>query len=231
MLRDKLPTNQMPDRDAISIPENYEISHILAFIDHNIVYFFQNYSNEINETTHENRITDCLINHFQICIHTQSDGFLPYYFHKNPTQEGSDSETDIGVYPTEKKQKVAPIIEFEAKRLSETSNNKEYVAGKRGGIERFKRGYHARYASICGMFGYVQSRTTEYWAQKINTWIDELARYNNDTTIDWSGGNEKLTAVNPFSRGEKCMSNNKRKGLENILIWHYFLDLTSQEVP
>jgi hypothetical protein len=224
MLRDEFLTDRILERDAISAPMDIEIVQILAFIDNCVGDFFTYYTT-VKDSEREKRTSEYLISHFQICNYEKSDGFIPYYFDKNPTQEHSDRETDIGVFPLVRKERVVPIIEFEAKRLSETSNNKEYVAGARGGIERFKRTYHAPNASICGMFGYLQSRTLEYWIQKINGWIDNLAQNNQDATIDWSGCNEKLTRVNSFFHVEKCISNNKRKGRKNICIWHYLIDL------
>jgi hypothetical protein len=227
MLKDKFMNSQTPEQDAISVPMDHEIIQVLTFVDNNIGNFFSYYAT-IKDSDSEDRTSDYLISHFQICNYEQSEGFFPYYFGKHPTQEHSDRETDIGVFPLARKQRLVPIIEFEAKRLSESSNNKEYVAGERGGIERFKRAYHAPYASICGMFGYVQSRTPEHWIQKINGWIDELAKTNQDATIDWSDGNEKLMKINSFLHGEKYISNNTRKekyGNKNICIWHYFIDL------
>ncbi|MDR1371125.1 MAG: hypothetical protein LBJ72_13535 [Dysgonamonadaceae bacterium] len=79
----------------------------------------------------------------------QLGGFPPYYFGKNPAQSQSGRETDIGVFLI-KSEKPITLIEFEAKRLSDTSNNKEYVCGKRGGIERFKRELHSSHLSVCG---------------------------------------------------------------------------------
>jgi hypothetical protein len=52
--------------------------------------------------------------------------------------------------------------------ISDTSNNKEYVCGKRGGIERFKRELHSSHLSVCGMFGYVQNDMPANWVDKIN---------------------------------------------------------------
>jgi hypothetical protein len=226
MLKDKFPDNQVPEKDAISVPENHEISKILAFIDNNIESFFP-YYNSIKDSDKENRTSDYLISHFEISNYEQSDGFIPYYFGRNPTQVESDRETDIGVFPLARKSKLAPIIEFEAKRFSATSNNKEYVTGERGGIERFKKGQHAPHTSICGMFGYIQLHTPEYWAQKINSWITELAATNQDAAIDWSGSSEKLTKVNSFTIWEKYTSYHTRKTIgKPIFIWHYLLDLT-----
>jgi hypothetical protein len=229
MLKDNFSNKQVPEEDSISVPADREITKILSFIDNNIEAFFP-YYNTIKDSDKENRTSDYLISHFEICNYEQSDGFIPYYFGKNPTQAQSDSETDIGVFPLARKSKLVPVIEFEAKRLSATSNNKEYVTGKKGGIERFKKGQHTPYASICGMFGYVQIHTPEYWARKINFWIDELATANQDATIDWSGSSEKLTRANSFTRGEKYTSYNKRKNNKSIFIWHYLLDLTIQGV-
>jgi hypothetical protein len=126
-------------------------------------------------------------------------------------------------------QKPIPIIEFEAKRLSESSNNKEYVCGIRGGIERFKRGHHSSHLKVCGMFGYVQSRTSEEWIKKINNWIKELSENNSDKTIDWSDESEFLYKSVSLPFVEKLNSANYRTlQKDSIQLWHYLIDLTGK---
>jgi hypothetical protein len=123
-------------------------------------------------------------------------------------------------------QKPLPIIEFEAKRFSESSNNKEYVCGLRGGIERFKRGHHSSHLKVCGMFGYVQSRTSSDWVVKVNNWIKELSKNNVDQTIDWTVNEEELAKVDSFPNVEKLFSSHYREqSRDRISLWHYLIDL------
>jgi len=221
MLKDR-ETTQIP-QDSISVTSNFEIEKVWYFIDYNISSF-PPYYQSINDSDKENRISELLIHHFTLCITEQSNGYFPYYFSKNPTQPQSDRETDIGVFVSIRSASPVPIIEFEAKRISDTSNNKEYVCGKRGGIERFKRGVHSSHLSVCGMFGYVQSGVSENWVNKINNWIAELSEADSDTTISWTK-EEILKKDVSFSTVDKYFSVHKRLSSNNLLIWHYFIPL------
>ena len=227
MLRDSLPTNQIPRVNDLSVTPNYEVDSILSFIDDNISAFPPYYQSN-NESEKENRISDILVQHFELCKN-ESGGYFPFRFSKNPTQADSDKETDIGVFVMTRNQTPIPIIEFEAKRFSESSNNKEYVCGLRGGIERFKRGHHSSHLKVSGMFGYIQSRTSSDWIEKLNKWIKELSDKNVDKTIDWSDGEEKLTMCDSFPSVEKLYSSHSRKSSDDrIFLWHYLIELISK---
>jgi len=227
MLRDSLPTYQIPGDNDLSVAPNFEVNLVLSFID-KYVPDFPSYYQYVKDSNNENRISERLVLHFELCKN-ESGGYFPFMFSKNPTQPNSTKETDIGVFVMTRNQKPLPIIEFEAKRFSETSNCKEYVCGLRGGIERFKRGHHSSHLKVCGMFGYVQSRTSSDWIDKVNKLIKELSNTNIDTTIDWSNSNEELTKVGSFPNVEKLYSSHYR-GLskDNISLWHYLIELTSK---
>jgi hypothetical protein len=226
MLRNNIQTYNAPKPDDLSVQPKHEVTVLLQFIDCTISGF-RPYYQAIKDSDKENRISDFLVYYFNTCLREEPySGFSPFCFGKNPTQPNSDRETDIGVVILTKGIRPETIIEFEAKRLSETSNNKEYVCGIRGGVERFKRGEHASHLSVCGMFGYVQSRTSTIWIDKVNTWIGELSQTNTDTEIDWTNQDEKLSPINSFPKIEKLKSINDRKVEQNsILLYHYFIDL------
>lgn len=225
MLRESQFTYHQPQSTDLSVKPNHEVELILGFINQNITSF-PSYYKANNESDKENWITFLLVTYFKICTHKQG-GFFPFDFVKNPAQSQSGKETDVGVIALTRESKPTTIIEFEAKRFSETSNNKEYVCGERGGIERFKRGEHASHLSVCGMFAYVQSRTSEEWIQKVNTWIDELAQFNNDDGIDWSNPYEKLSFSYSLSSEIQIQKsqNNRKKSLDSIFLDHYFIRL------
>jgi len=225
MLKDSQPNNSLPLPNSLSVSPTVELDKVLEFVDQNIADFCTYYQT-IKDSDRENRISDFLVHHFQLCKSEQSGGFFPYDFRKNPTQEHSGKETDIGVFVLTRGNKPVPIIEFEAKRFSESSNNKEYVCGERGGIERFKRSHHSSHLSVCGMFGYVQSRTASEWNTKVNEWIRELGTDNADPTIDWTAKEEMLIPIKSFNKLEIYSSQNLRKQNNNkILLWHYFIEL------
>lgn len=227
MLRDSLPINQTPRPSDLSVDSNIEVDLILSFIDKNISSF-PGYYKSIKDSENENRISDNLVQHFELCKN-ESESYFPFRFGKNPTQPESDKETDIGVFVLSRMQKPLPIIEFEAKRLSETSNNKEYVCGIRGGIERFKRGHHSSHLKVCGMFGYVQYKTSTEWIEKINSWITELSQNNLDSTIHWSHEKELLFKIKSFPSVEKYSSLHQRTSQkDSIVLWHYLINLISK---
>jgi hypothetical protein len=227
MLRDSSPSYQIPKPNDLSVDSNFEVELILSFVDKNISGF-PGYYQSIKDSEKENRISDNLVHHFELCKN-ESECYFPFRFSKNPTQPESDKETDIGVFVMSRTQKPIPIIEFEAKRLSESSTNKEYVCGIRGGIERFKRGHHSSHLKVSGMFGYVQSRTSTEWVEKINNWIKELSQNNSDSTIDWTDNKELLSEIESFPFVEKLSSTHQRTSQkDNIVLCHYLIDLISE---
>ena len=223
MLRDSLPPDQLPKPDDLSAPVNHEVEQILSFVDEHISAF-PSYYKQNNESAMENWISNLLVRHFNLC-NNENGGYFPYEFSKNPPQSISNKETDLGVYINTRNSKPIPIIEFEAKRFSESSNNEQYVYGSRGGIERFKRGEYSAYLKICGMFAYVQSRTIEEWFTKVNRWIINQSHNNIDTSIDWFD-NELLSKSSMLTSVEKFASTHARKkSNDSIFLWHYFIDL------
>ena len=224
MLKDSLPAYQTPLVDDLNVAPNFEVDLILSFID-KYISDFPSYYHSVKDSSKENRISDILVHHFELCKN-ETGGYFPFRFSKNPTQPESDKETDIGVFVMTRNQKPLPIIEFEAKRFSESSNNKEYVCGIRGGIERFKRGHHSSHLKVCGMFGYVQNRTSLEWIKNVNSWIKELTENNVDSTIDWSDSKEVLTKTDSFSHVEKLFSSHYRgPSVDRISLWHYLIEL------
>jgi len=227
MLKDSRPTYQTPGGNDLSIAPNFEVDLVLSFIDKHVPDF-PSYYQSAKDSDKENRISDILVHHFELCKN-ETGGYFPFRFSKNPTQPESDKETDIGVFVMTRNQKPLPIIEFEAKRFSESSNNKEYICSLRGGIERFKRGYHSSHLKVCGMFGYVQTQNSVDWIGKVNNWIKELSENHFDPTIDWSYNEEKLTKVDSFPHVEKLFSSHNRAlSKDRISLWHYLIDLVGR---
>jgi len=225
MLRDSLPPYQLPKSNDLSAPNNHEVEQILLFVDSHISGFPAYYKLN-NDSEMENWISNVLVRHFNLC-NNETGGYLPYEFSKNPPQVSSNKETDIGVYINTRNSKPIPIIEFEAKRFSESSSNEQYVYGDCGGIERFKRGNHSSHLKVCGMFAYVQSRSINEWFSKVNGWLIHKFNTNTDSSIDWLE-NEQLSKYTSLSSVEKYTSSHTRKRLkDSIALWHYFIDLTN----
>ena len=222
MLRDSIDTYSQPSIDDLSAKPNQEVALILSFIDKTIsgfrLYYFTN-----KDSSNENRISDFLVYYMNACLRDDEYGGYPSFdFGKNPTQELSGKETDIGVVVLNKNTKPQTIIEFEAKRLSDFSKNNQYVSGNdRGGIERLKKEEHGSHLTICGMFGYVQSKTIDHWTKKINNWIEDQAIF--DSPIDWKSIDEKLMKEMEFDKVEKWISMHSRLTKPQIKLIHYFI--------
>jgi hypothetical protein len=227
MLRDASKTNSGVGSATLSTDYSHSVSVLLSFVDANIVGF-RNYYLIGFESLDENFITFHLVNYFNACLGNISNGYAPYRFSfiKNPPQIDSRKETDLGVVILNPSEPAMPIVEFEAKRLSQSANNSEYVHGERGGIERFKRGHHAAHLNVCGMFGYVQDKTISHWLGKINGWISDLGVNNTDTSIDWKPDEEKLIPIQECDI-DKYQSSNLRSKQPIVKLYHYFINLVN----
>ena len=224
MLRNAVDNINSAGTVDLSVDGRRSIAVLIAFIDKNIVGFRTFYLKN-GDSKYENRISDLLVEYLTGCLDDEGNGFIPYRFVKNPTQAHSTKESDIGVRVRSNAHPLATIAEFEAKRLSDSSANTEYVYGERGGMERFKRGHHASHLSFCGMFGYVQSKTINEWTTKINKWIQGLADADADSTIDWKPKPEKLIQWSEEKGVYKWRSKNDRRGSTPIELHHYFINL------
>jgi hypothetical protein len=225
MIREIQQVNSAPVSDSLSVQEDQEIINIFQYIDFSIGKFHDYYM-IYKDSKKENRITDLLVSCFEECLYLFNNGYFSIRFSKNPTEDNSTRELDIGVYPRKIRKSLKPIISFEAKRLYASSHSNEYVNGITGGIERFKRCKHAAEDKVCEMIGYVQTKDANFWFSKINDLIDRLAKENKDETIDWKDENEKLSLLNSFIRVQKYSSLNYRKPKNDfICIFHYFIEL------
>jgi len=203
------------------ISSDETIKMVLKFIDKYLPDFISYYHTQ-GSPKRENRISDLIVAHFHYC----NDGIWPFFFQKNPTQLSGGRETDIGVFSNDRKTTpLLPIFEFEAKKLSRNSANHEYVSGKRGGMERFKRQFHSPHLPHCGMLGYVFCNDTNHWANQINTWITKLANQNPVEGLDWQGDDELLHPAGTNGMIAKYVSKNKRLTQSDITILHYLIDL------
>ena len=225
MLKDSRETYNTYGNADLSAGKNHSVNVLLNFIDKTISSFPKYYySAKISDS--ENAISNCLVNYFNAWLIEEQDGFAPYNFGKNPPQKRSNKETDIGVIILNKESPPVTIFEFEAKRLSDSANNKEYVCGTKGGIERFKRAHHAEHLDTCGMFGYIQNKSSTHWIKKINNWIKDLAENNIDDSIDWKTIDEKLYLKTSSADISKCLSTNSRRNKKSLNLHHYFISLT-----
>jgi hypothetical protein len=116
---------------------------------------------------------------------------------------------------------------IEAKCLDSTlpkAREKEYIIGKHGGIERFKREKHGMPLVHVGMIGYVQSDNFDIWFEKINGWIDEEINTTTSGELIWKNKDKlildkKETMFNTYLSEHKCI------GKEKINMYHIWVNL------
>lgn len=219
MLKDQQTSSTTGVPSYVSFDET--IKMVLKFIDINLPDFISFYHTQ-GSPKRENRISELIVVYFHYC----NDGIWPFFFEKNPTQLSGGRETDIGVFSNNRENiPLLPIFEFEAKKLSPSSTNHEYVYGERGGMERFKREIHSPHLPHCGLFGYVLCNNNNHWSNKINTWITSLANQSPKGELDWQGEDELLHSAGTNGTIAKYVSKNKRITLSDITIIHYLIDL------
>lgn len=130
----------------------------------------------------ENGLTQRLITRLE-----EPPDYRPFFFQKEDMEDDTDGRTskrvDVAVKARGDRRIVIDGLRFasgqrflvlEAKRLPTPDREREYLAGDRGGVERFKLGHHAKELTAVGVIGYIQRHSFNYWRQTINTWVDEL---------------------------------------------------------
>jgi len=127
---------------------------------------------------------------------------------------------DFAVYVRPYLLSAKPIFIIEAKRLPPT-NNKDYVQGKTGGLERFKRelsGY-GKHLTQSAMIGYIQGKSKEHWLTTINSWIDNKMKEKSD--LIWNN-NDKLKHDKRYA---DFISKHERITQFPIILYHFWLIL------
>ncbi|TAL67440.1 MAG: hypothetical protein EPN82_14615 [Bacteroidetes bacterium] len=160
--------------------------------------------------------------------HKANEDNFQFTFNSNPGNKMNQSNVDIGVV-TFSNYKI--IFTIECKRLPTPKGSnrceKEYVCGKLGGIERFKRNTHGvdiygNPIKINAMLGYIEMEDFEYWFEKINKWIEEKAQQENSELI-WTN-NDKLRKKE-FNKIAISYSSHKRIDLSNLKLYHFWIKL------
>lgn len=132
------------------------------------------------------------------------------------------------------------FLALEAKRLPTpgTGREKEYLVGDRkkddekcrGGIERFKLGFHGPGLRTVGMIGYVQKHTFEHWHKTINGWVDQLIAASTPTPF-WEP-QDKLDLEHQSPRLAWLRSNNLRvKDNQRLTMRHLWVRLARDATP
>ncbi len=127
----------------------------------------------------------------------------------------------------------APFLVVEGKRLPMPSKarQREYLtglAGRSGGVQRFKLGLHGATLTTAVILGYLQDGNAAYWRRKINRWVRELAAAA-DTPHDSWCESEQLRAVrakktDPTAMARSCHTRT-RSSTDTIVLVHLWIEM------
>lgn len=124
------------------------------------------------------------------------------------------------------------LLPIECKRLPVPADARrdarEYVYSSRsstGGIQRFKAGHHGAAHEEAVMIAYVQSDNLDAWAERISSWITDLAKQR---MPDWTEGDAVHAAASLSSGLLRLRSVHTRSGvLPPIALTHLWIDMQS----
>lgn len=168
-------------------------------------------------------------------------GTRPYFFlqeNMEDDREGNSPRIDLAIWARDDCQIVLNGVRYsggqrflalEAKRLPTpgTGREREYLAGERGGVERFKRGLHAADLTTIGIIGYVQRHEFGHWQNRINEWVDELIAASTPT-LPWDE-QDKLRLESTNTRLAQHLSKSLRvSDHQRLTIRHIWVQLGQQ---
>jgi hypothetical protein len=166
----------------------------------------------------ENKLTQIFVEQVEVQIKSQ-----PFIGVKNQYSDlfhGTKGIPDFYFHAVEEGVIHEPLFVVESKRLPSPNFEKEYVIGenRNGGIERFKIEKHGKGLPQCGLLGFVEKHTSEYWFKTINSWILELSR----TDSCWTK-NEVLEIKESMPNYLYSISTAQRISSEGVFLHHFWI--------
>lgn len=168
----------------------------------------------VEKTQSENHLTEELFQFLsrQARRNDQPFVFQPESSEKKINQKGHTKRIDLGAYVETLDIDMEYIYGIEAKKLPTDkaggAREKEYVIGKSGGIERFKKEDHGldKKGNLLprnGMIAYVGENDFSHWFAQINEWVSaEGWATSENLTADYFSEIGKLTSVHTRMSGE-----------------------------
>lgn len=198
------------------LESNQHIEAILIFLERYIPTFINKNGLLVNEN--ENSMNSQLSFHLNDCRLIDNNLF-PYSFSPEVPNSKEDIQAALKSSITNRYETVFVI---ECKRLPTPppeDREKEYVAGKGAGIQRFKTLRHGKNFSIAAMIAYIEKENFSYWFTQINSWIEELS--NQEKTI-WSH-KERLQKEYERADFAKYISSHSRTNRPPIKLVHFWI--------
>lgn len=219
------------DRSNITGAANYFSKEkiymsLLQFIESHLPGFPAYLKSVDSLLTKENDITQQLFFYLDDKTRTKKTDFIPFRFCNQFGYPNVAYSSDIGVLVEMFSRRDAFFV-IEAKRLPTPGSDrkKEYVSGKKGGLERFKRNLHGKNLPMSAIVAYVTKNDFGYWETEVNSWIKELFSNNTEPSLIWLP-NDLLTFQYSFNDVNKYSSLNKRIEADDISLFHYWINLS-----
>ena len=120
------------------------------------------------------------------------------------------------------------LLPMECKRLPTPDDPRrdprEYVTTgefARGGIQRFKLGFHGATHSVAVIIAYIQAENAEAWVRRINDWIAELARVD----PSWVGETLTVHATTGAVHRARSLHSRDASGRAAIELQHLWIEI------
>lgn len=222
MIRSNLTKSPVSSVKISYLPPDQTVTAVLAFLEKWFPDFREEYMNTMSSLL-EDDISKSL--HLFLQAKAKSNNFLFHF--------GGRKGVDFTIWIEPHILSAKPVFVIEAKRLPPT-NPKDYVQGRTGGVERFKReqeGFSFE-RTHCAMVAYVQQNTFSHWYEQINHWIAQLIEGSQEyNEINWEDS-DKLVEL-PFNTKHisSFISTHSRKMLPKLTIRHFWLDMQRKAAP
>lgn len=212
---DELPQNTA---DFPQLPSRQTVSFILSFLDRWLPSFCSAYlsSAAFSPQQHEDEISEELL--FFLEAKAKPTDLLIHF----DAQKGVDFL--IRILPP--KLGAKPIFVIEAKRLSK--KHRDYVQGRTGGIERFKREHKGfdHHLAVGAMVGYVQEKNFVHWYNVVNGWIKTLIEQSNlGDDVRWKQQDLLKEFPSNVAQTARFISTHSRKTQIDIELHHFWLNM------
>jgi len=190
------------------------------------------------ERTSETALTDHLCDHLNSAART-SDGWSRVQFRTEVPDDTTPSRhIDLAPKPCgavlviegRRHTQFDMLLPIECKRLPtprETNRDeREYVVtaiGTRGGIQRFKFGFHGAKHCLGAMIAYVQDQTFAHWIEQVNCWIVALSA---DPGSEWRLSDCLRPISNDVDAGLCTLrSDHRREGHKELELRHMWIKM------
>ncbi|MEQ8172958.1 MAG: hypothetical protein ABRQ38_29005 [Candidatus Eremiobacterota bacterium] len=207
----------------ISIPKGKTISFIVKTIKEVPAYFISALKNpEITQPLNENKLTQILVEQINAVLY-KKELSISAQNQYNDLFYSTKGIPDIYFSEIEKGKTNKPLFIVESKILPAPPpkiREKEYVIGenKNGGIERFKIERHGKGLNECGLVGFVENDSFDFWKNKVNGWINDISNdddfWNEDETVIM----KENTNISAFLH-----SIAHRKEANDLLLYHFWI--------